>query len=388
MFPKIFKTIVCLSVMVVLLVPVMTLAATFKSEENLVVNEETEDLYAAGANVSILKSVTGDLTVAGSTVTVNPGVMISGDLNIAGGQLWLDGQVADDARVAGGMVTLNSQIGDDLFIMGGTVFVTGPVKGDIYAAGGTVSLGGVVEGKVVASGGEVILEEGADIKGDFEYSSETAGQIAGGAKVGGNTIFHQIEARQSNWQQHGIGSFIGFAGLAGLAAPMVFVLGFVALFLLTLLVVFCAPLKTQDTAQNFVKHPWKSLGFGLAYLIATPIVGFIFLIIPFTFLIGAVILIGYLLSLFLLPAVLAFFIGSGILRLMHKQTDFTRRSHLVWAALIGSLIYSLMMFIPILGGLLIALGIVFSAGALIMVLRPLGFKKRAWNKNLPTPPNS
>lgn len=365
----------------------MTQAATFKGEENLIVNEETEDLYAAGGNVTVMKPVIGDLTLAGSTVTISPSVTISSDLNVAGGQLWLDGQVADDARIAGGTVTLNGEVGDDVLMAGGTVFVTGPVRGDIYVAGGTVVLGGVVEGKVVASGGEVILEEGADVKGNFEYSSENPATIASGAKIGGNTIFHQLTERQSNWQQNGVGSFIGLAGLAGIAAPLVFLLALVALFLLTLVVIFAAPLKTQDTAQNFVKHPWKSLGFGLAYLIATPIVGFILLIIPFTFMIGAVVLLFYLLSLFLLPAVLTFFIGSSIFRLLHKQADFTKRSHLVWAALIGALIYSLIMFIPLLGGLLIGLGIVFAAGALVMVLRPLGFKKREWNKSSPTSPN-
>lgn len=375
---KIFKSVAVFIVLGLLLVPIMTQAATFRGAETVIVNEETEDLYAAGATVNIRKPVQGDLTVAGSTVTINPEVTISDHLNVAGGQLQLDGRVADDARVAGGMVTIGGSIDGDLLAAGGTIGVTGPVSGDIYITGGTISLGGLVEGKVVASGGEIILENGANIKGSLEYTAENPVVMASGAIVGGGTTFHQIAPRQSQWQPNGITSFIGLAGLAGLAAPLVFLLGLAALFLLTLLVVFAAPLKTQDTARNFIKHPWKSLGLGLAYLIATPIVGCILLIIPFTFMVGAVILLVYLLSLFLLPAILAFFIGSSIFRLLHKQADYNRRSHLVWAALLGAAIYCLVMFIPFLGGLIIVIGLIFSAGALVLVVRPLCCKKRDW----------
>ncbi len=388
MMPKIFKTAVLLSVLGLLLSPIMTQAATFKSEENLIVNEETEDLYAAGTNVTMMKPVLGDLFLAGNSVTINPGATVAGDLNVAGGQLWLNGPVGDDARLAGGSVAFNGKTGDDLLAVGGTVFITGEVKGDIYAAGSTVTIGGIVGGNVVARGGEVILTETADIKGDLGYTSETPATIDSGAQIGGYTTFHQITKPQKNWEQTGAYSFIGLAGLAGIAAPLIFVLVLVAIFLFTLLVIFVAPLKTQDTTQNFITHPWKSLGFGLAYLVAMPIIGFILLVIPFTFMIGAVILIGYLLSVCLLPAVLTFFIGSSIFRLLHKQADFTKRAHLVWAALLGAVIYSLIMFIPLLGGLLIGIGMIFAAGALVMVLRPLGFKKREWNKTAPPVPTS
>lgn len=388
MWPKIFKTFVLVGALGLLLLPMMTQAATFRGEQNLVVNEETVDLYAAGSTVDVLKPVTGDLTVAGGTVIVSPEAVISGNMNAAGGQLQLDGHVAAAARVGGGTINIGGEVGRDLLVAGGTVLVTGTVKGDVYVTGGTVSLGGIVEGNVIANGGNIILTNGANIKGNLEYSSENTATIAAGAMVGGGTTFHQITRQQNQWQQNGVGSFVGLAGLMGVAAPLIFVFCVVAIFLLTLLVTFAAPLKTQDTARHFVKHPWKSLGFGLVYLIATPIVGFILLIIPFTFMIGAIILLGYLLSLFLLPAVLAFFIGSSLFRLLHKQADFTRRGHLVWMALIGAVIYSLIMFIPLVGGLLIGLGILFSAGALVMVLRPLAFKKREWNNVAPTPPNA
>ena len=389
MSKKIFSSGVLLSVVALLCLPLATQAATFKGEENLVVNEETADLYAAGANVSILKSVTGDLSVVGSMVTIQPGVAISQDLNVAGGQLWLDAQVADDARVMGGVVNLNGQVDGDLFVAGGTVLVTGLVKGDIYAAGGTISLGGKVEGKVVLSGGEIILSDGAEIKGDFEYTSENPAQIDAAAKIGGNTIFHQTVPADHNWQPEGMWSFLGLAGLAGgIAAPLIFLMGLVALFLFTLFVIFAAPLKTQDSATAIRQHPWKSLGFGLVFLILPPIVGFILLVIPFTFMIGLVILVGYAFGLMVLPAILTFFLGSSTFRLLHRQADFTRRSHLVWSALLGALVYSLLMFIPLVGGLIIAIGLVFAAGSMLQVVRPLVFKKRDWNKNSPAVPNN
>lgn len=388
MTKKPLKTLCFLAVSVLLVLPLFTQAATFKSEENLVVNEETDDLYAAGANVAIMKSVIGDLSVAGSMVNINSGVSVSHDLNLAGGQLWIDAQVDDDARIVGALVTVNGQVDGDLFVLGGTVFLNGLVKGDIYAAGGTIALGGKVDGKVVASGGEIILSDGAEIKGDFEYTSEKQAQINAATKIGGNTIFHQLVPTDKNWPLKGIWSFIGLAGVTGAAAPIIFVLGLGALFLLTLFIVFAAPLKTQDTTAIIVQHPWRSLGLGLIYLILPPIVGFILLIIPITFMIGAIVLVGYVLGLMIVPALFSFFLGSGVFRLMHKQADFTRRSHLVWSVLLGALIYCLLMFVPFVGGMVVAIGFVFAAGAMLQIIWPMIFKKREWMETLSSNTNN
>ncbi len=366
-----------------LLLPMLSEAATIKSGENTTCDEEVnDDLYISGGTVTIKKPVYGDVNAVGGVVLLSDEASVERDLNVGGGQVWVNSTVGDDVHATGGMVTFSNEIGDDLFIFAGNAVVEGTVKGDVFVAGGTLSLNGLVEGSVHSVGGQFMPGENMHIMGDLDYTADEEVTLPSGAMVDGTTTYTppaQSGAGAASVPSQ-VGFFSGFGAFLGWALPLLFLVSLVALFLWTLFVVFAAPLKTRDVADKLVAHPWKSLGCGVLFLIATPIVSLILLIIMITSPIGIFGFIIFGLGLMLAPALFAFFIGAKIMKLIYKKTDLTRRGHLVLASLVGAVIYSLVFLIPFLGPLVIFIGIIFTLGSLNLVVKPLIFKKRDWKK--------
>lgn len=358
------------------MLPLASSAATFKSGESIMVSEETnDDLYVGANQVSISKPVVGDLFVAGSIISVNNEATIEKDAFVGGSQVILDSEIKDDLKAAGGQVTINGNVAGDLMVAGGMVVVNGDVNGDVYAAGGQVELSGVVKGNVKASIGTLYLKPTALIEGRLEYSSETEAISESGAKVIGETKFNKIEKRNqgisSNW-------LVLTSSFFGVQFPVVWILMVIALTLLTMFVVFAAPLKSRDVADYIINKPGRSIGFGFIYLIVTPIVCLILIVLGVTFPIALLICFIFAASLIAGHALLAFFIGAKLMKLFNKGVDENKKSFLLLSALVGSVILSLVMIIPFIGFLLVLIGMIFTMGALVNVTRPLFYKKRSW----------
>ena len=176
----------------------------------------TTNLYIAAGEVYIAGSVEGDLTVAG-------------------GEISLDGTVANDVTAGGGQIRVNAQIGGDLRVAGGRVYLSGRVNGDLVVAGGVVRVlpGAIVGGDVVLAGGDVILEgtlvrsvkavagkillngtitgpvnvrteslalgEGASLDDELAYFAPEEAMIDENAKMNGPVTFHMTSGMDQNW---------------------------------------------------------------------------------------------------------------------------------------------------------------------------------------------
>jgi hypothetical protein len=107
------------------------------------------ELVAVGLPVVLSNNVTEDVTLIGNRVTVNGQVGM--DLLAAGFFVDVNAPVQDDVRIVGGEITLSSAVAGDVIILGGTVDIlsTASVAGDVIVYGGTVSIAGDVEGDVV-----------------------------------------------------------------------------------------------------------------------------------------------------------------------------------------------------------------------------------------------
>ncbi|MFC1721351.1 hypothetical protein ACFL0Z_00360 [Patescibacteria group bacterium] len=360
-------------------------ASTYQSGDTVITTEEIpDDLYVGGGTVDVTKPVRGDLVAGAGILTISEGAIIEQDILAGGGQILINANVGDDVRVTGGNVTVTSEIGDDLVIIGGNNAVSGIVKGDLNVIGGTLTLDGKVEGNVYFSGGTLVFGENAEVMGNLDYLADEEATMAAGAKVNGETKYtsHQQGGTVMN---SSTGMFSGLAGFMGFAIPLLFVFSLVALFLFTLFVVFAAPLKVQDTVVTLRRHPWRSLGWGVVFAIVTPIVAIILLFLLITFPISVMFFLIYGLGWLLAGPLLAFCMGSWLFKLFKKQADFNRKGHLVLASLLGAIIYSLVMLIPFVGGLIILIGLIFTLGALFQVVRPLVFKKREWQKKVEVP---
>ncbi|EKD49744.1 MAG: hypothetical protein ACD_63C00059G0001, partial [uncultured bacterium] len=302
------------------------------------------------------------------------------DLNIGAGQAYINANIGDDARIGAGQAEIIGNVGGDLLVGAGAINLIGDVSGDMYVGGGELLIEGKVNGDVHFSGGTIALRKTAKIEGNLIYSSDREVVVEDGAEIVGETKFKKVEsAKGQNSYTTGLGVIGGLGAMFGITMPVVFILCLIGLILLGLAVVFAAPLKARDVAMRVVKHPGRSFGFGLIYLIVTPIVAIILLVLFVTFPIGIMIGLVFIVSLIMIKALLAFFIGARVLKLFKKDYNETSKSYLAWSVVIGAVIYTIILFIPFLGFLLILIGTIFVMGAFVETVRPLVFKKREWS---------
>ena len=163
----------------------------------------SDDLYVAAGEVFIDGTVEGDLIAAGGYVEVNG--TVTGDVIIAAGGINLNGVVQDDARLAGGGIVLAGSIGDDLFAAGGGNSVPGmptfpipvgertvqqgiqltsnaTVGGDAYVVGGQGNIVGAIEGDLFTGMGTVVL--GGQVNGDADLNAQNI-TVQKSSRVGG-----------------------------------------------------------------------------------------------------------------------------------------------------------------------------------------------------------
>jgi len=277
------------------------LALAQRVAESGVVQEATDDLYAAGGEVEVRAPVNGDAVLAGGTVSVSGDVR--DDLIAAGGDVSFSGKVGDDARLAGGSVNVTgavaghavmagseirvgtgSSIGEWAWLAGGHVIMAGTVGGELKVAAGTVELRGQVNGNAELAGEEIRIADGAVINGDLTWRSKSEPHIGQGAVITGEV--REGEPLPESQRQTG---FLG------------------SLFVMISLIVAAGVLYTlmrpacEACIGAFQARPWIGLLTGLAVFAITP------LVIVLLFATG----IGWLLALVLLAAyVLALLLGG------------------------------------------------------------------------------
>lgn len=210
--------------------------------------EAGEDLRIAGGKIQINQNVAGDLTITGGEITIAEGVTINGDVFIAGGKLWLDGNISGDLHLAGG-----------------EVFLKGRVAGNLKAHTGKLHLGGTVAGasKIIAQ--EFFVDSGARLEGDVVYWSKQGKQDLGDALANGASATYDASLRpkynEINWEKgakSGLMAFFAFRIVSGI----VLILALIGLF--SRFFAERAGLARKFAARSFVR--------GLGVLIGLPLV--------------------------------------------------------------------------------------------------------------------
>jgi cytoskeletal protein CcmA (bactofilin family) len=319
-----------------------------------------DDLYAAGATITVDGTVNGSVIAAGGTITISGTISrdlivaggtinvtgrVGGSIRAAGGNLTLNGPVEQDIVLAGGMVDIGSKgsIGRDLVMASGTATVSAPIGRNVTMGSGTLTLrnhvGGNVRGRV-----DHLKLDGAQVAGNLDYTSANQVEQVNGARVAGTITRHQPPA---NMASNGFVDWL--RALIGIAA-----LGLIFLFLL--------PRLSGRSIDTLRAQPWLSLGIGAAILIATPIAALI------VFLIGLLIG-GWWIGLLLIPIwILACAVGYVVSAFLSGRLIFAR---LGWGAypdlvalLAGLLVLAIVTVIPLIGWLIGLAAVVFGLGAL------------------------
>ena len=326
--------------------------------------------YAAGNSVEVAGAVESDLIVAGGSVVVSGAV--GGDVIVAGGNVRISGPVGGNIRVIGGNVEIlgtvarnvtaaagSLVVGESAVVTGhltvgvGSLELRGKIAGSVLAASGAVVLAGEVQGPVTVyldKEGSLDIRETAITNGSFDYYGLSPAQISAGAQLKETPQQHELvykSSKQGWWWRYLISLFSAL------------VLGMV--------IVSLAPRKVQEVVEEALAKPWGSLGWGALWAILVPIV-VIFLFVtligwPLALALAAIYVFGLMLALVLPGVALGWY-----LRLQPGQKGLAAKP-LIVVALLGIFIYHLLIFIPIIGGLIALVGVLWGWGALLRVQR-------------------
>lgn len=297
-------------------------AATFKAGETYEYKGSVaiDDIYVVGGSVDISGDIKGDGIVVGGDVSILGN--ITEDLMTAGGSVKLIGSVGDDARIIGGNVSVSSDIlGDlvalggfiktlsgssvtgDVVIAGGTVFIDGNIGGDLTVYGDEVRINGPIGGNVnLKYVKKVILGENALIVGNLIYSGSKDLEISDKVIIGGMVTRVEQPVSKFDLDKEDIEKIIGF----------LFVIKLLLMLVAGVLAVLVFKQFSKTVGVEAHRDFWKNTLIGFVTLIVVP-VAVILLIATIIGMGVGFILLGIYILMLLISKVFAGIVVGGLL---------------------------------------------------------------------------
>jgi hypothetical protein len=309
-----------------------------------------QDSFASGDTVNVTGNVTGDVYVAGGDVTVDG--TVGGDVLAVGGTVRVTGSVNGNVRAAGGTVIIDGRVGRNVTAFGGEVSVSGngTVQGGLVTGAGDVTIDGSIGQNITAATGSITVGSGAAVGGDLNYWSGKQAVIAQNAQIGGSVNFHESKSsgmpKNTQWVER-VGANSRW-------------MGSLATFILGLMGVFIFPAFFKKTDETLSSRPLGSLGIGCLAVLVLPvlILGLIMTILGIPL---AILIVVFAVLVFYLSRIVAIHkIGS----LVMQRVD--ERASGIWVFSAGMLVYLILMFIPVIRGIVGPLSALMGFGAVIL----------------------
>ncbi len=386
---KINKTIASI-LAVVILIPTLALGATMKVGEEISIQKGTplqDNLYLAGATVSVNENVSGDIIAAGGQVIFSQDV--ADDILIVGGSATIIGNTGGDVRVIGGNVLITGNVGGDLIITGGSVMVSSDVsvQKDLVVAGGQISVDGTVKGDTQIAGGVVtvngqllgnltaIIDEkltignGATIKGILEYTASNAEvlHINEGSLLANEAVFKESGVTTTTITEEGIKGFI-------FAVVGVFVLfKLLTLIIVSLILVWLFKKFSNSVTKKAILNPLQMLGKGFITLIILPIASILLFITLFGAPLGFVTMLSYGLLLVISSIYAPIIFGAWVSKVVRKDDNII----VTWKnVILGILLLALATMIPFIGWIIGLIVFLITLGSIVDTTHKKLWKER------------
>lgn len=384
-----------------------------------------DDLYVGAESFTLEGIVKGDLVVAGAVITING--TVEGDFIAAGQTVIINGVIGDDARVAAGAILVgeNAKIGGDIVSAGGSMemrkgslvgrdvvftgaqaLLAGKISRNLNAASGGLELRGAVGGDAFVSAGDpeqsgpgpivflpnspiplpsvqagLNIDPEAKIEGTLEYVSQRDFNFPGG--IAGRVKRIEPIVDPASRVKPPTPMELAVTGLLDMLRNMV------TLLLLGLLLVWLFPNFIKLSAEQARAAPLPAFGWGIVswaafffsitlIIVAMLVGGIAFGILTLNGLSAAIIWTG-MLAMFLL--ILGFVLAASFLskiivavlggRLILSRMKPEWAEHRIWPLALGVVIFAILAAVPIFGGLLNIIVILFGLGALWLSGREL-----------------
>lgn len=329
------------------------------------------NVYVAGATVTVATTTPQDLTVIGGSVILS--APVRRDALVVGGSVGVRAPIGGNLRVAGIRISVSAPVSDNLAVMGFSVVDRGGSPGDVLAVGGTVRLLSGARGTVTVYGNDVYLSGTFDksvsvraintltlaqhtiIHGSLRYEASEVANIPSSAVIDGSVTytgasFLPTSQEASAFALAGMGIFFLVRIIGALIVAGLFVGFFPA---------FTNKVTRQVTSEPF-RHTLLMLLLGFGIIAATPILLF-FLAISFVGL-GAAFILGTVYVLLLLLA----FVYAGIISGAILRKSFSNRDKpITWKdAVFGMFVLMLISIVPVFGMLTIWVLMCIATGVL------------------------
>ena len=379
---KTFKKLAIFSLIGLLLIALPITVLAFNKDKNQSIYVGPEEIIEgnfikAGNFIDINGAVNGDVIVVGNSITVAGPV--AGDVIAAGNIVRITGSVSGSVRVVGGSVEISSEVERNVWAVGNSVALgqDSKVGWDIYSAGASVEVKGPVGGNIWAAGANVVIAN--EVGKDVNVSVDTEGQIIlyPEAKVGGNLTYKAgseeqlvlkdgaevigkiskkaiVVPSQAEWKKFFGGAYLFFK-----------VVSLFGLLVIGLVLVSLIPKIILEVKEVMVKKSWVSLGWGLVYLILTPVIVILLMITIIGLPLAFIIIPLYVIGLYLSKILVGFVIGLLIFDNLAKDKKY--KGSLIWPLVLGLLVFVVVTSIPFVGWIIKLLLILWALGAAIQV---------------------
>ncbi len=325
------------------------------------------DLFAGAQSVNIAGKVNGHLFAGASDVTVTG--EIKDDLYVGAGTMNINNTKSRNAVLAGGMVQTNDQAGfsKDLFVFAGSATINGEVGQDLKVGAGEISVNNKIgRNAKLESSDSVTLGSNAIVDGNLDYTAAQEVSKEDGAQVKGETVYTPVEKAQKDTKDKGKDDkkpaipFLPFAFFG----IIIKIIGFIGLLVIAILTAAICKNYTKIFIEKLQTKTWPALGWGFLTLVATPIVILILLVIIIGIPIGLLLIPMYVILLYFAKVFASICTGFVIIKALGKKEP-----HLIWSAVLGVIVISILLAIPFLGGLVKLVVLAFGIGGIILALK-------------------
>ncbi len=344
-------------------------ATSYQSGNNVTISSGStlnDTLYTAGQDIQVNDNVNGDVICAGQSVTING--KVKGDVICAGQTITINGSVSGSIRIAGQTVNLGGSVGGNVSVLGQDVLLTsgfstpgdfsvagqnvtinGSIGRDVFGAINTIALNGKIGRNVQIRDTELTFGNGATIGGNLDYTSDQNIIVPHTANVKGSVVRHTPS--QSNISV--ISGGLWFSG---------FLFGLLAYGLIGLILLFLFYHRLENIVETMQKSPLASFGWGIVGTIIIPFICVLLFItiigIPLSLMISVLWIIALLIS----RIFFAYWLGVQIMRLLGQTTIKIP----IYPFIIGMIVAWLIFSLPVLGGLISLLAVLWAFGAMLV----------------------
>ena len=354
---KIFLLLIVLLGLVA--IPVHAESAThFFTDDNIIVEEEIgKTAFAAGNSVKFSSQVDGMSFVAGNIVNITSS---QDHLFAAGNTITLDGVTTKDAFIAGNFLTVEASSIRDLYIAGNNMTINSDISGDLYAVGTNLSINGKVEGDVYVATDALSIGKDAVIAGTLKYPDDAHLEIKESAVINNTEPYEGTTTTKVDTSKIKL-EVNPFAIIAGKLLGALF--RFAAMFIIAVVL-----LALNKGAFETIKKEKQTFGnialtslIGFAFLIMVPIAAIMVMCTVLGLPLGIIALIIYSILIYLSIIPTAYYFGNLVFGKSIKNRFLLM--------LVSLPILYIIRLIPIIGGLISFISLIFGLGMYTILMK-------------------